>query len=269
MSGLLVGIKRQMPRLKDERAKDADRVFNAVRPSVKEKQNNKCYHCGFISKDNEVHHLDDNHHNNDDKNMVVICRLCHPYHHVGEAARQSGLQAERDGHIPSKAVALMRVSSSYSDAVSPENMNRLMRVIGMALSDKDEAASAKEIYALLVDAQQVKAFANDIYGEGSGINRLHPSDLAAGLAQLTHDEYEQRGAHLNDVRLVYHTAYLSQLGSHIKAEAGGLKAPSQWRQVLGEQFERVKNLVITHSAKELEPADSNENDQGSEDSDES
>jgi len=106
---LVIGIKRKLHRRDDEHAKKADAIFNAQRNSALKRSNYCCVFCGAKSlKFNEVHHLDDNHHNNSPENLVAICKLCHPYHHIGQACldgKESGLN---EGHIGSKNIALIR-----------------------------------------------------------------------------------------------------------------------------------------------------------------
>lgn len=240
MSQLLIGIKRKQPRLSDKQAQGADQVFRSIRKRIKAEQKDKCAHCGFEFKGNEVHHRDDDHRNNDDANLAVICQLCHPYHHVGEAARKNGMTVDKEGHIPPKAAALMRVSTSYQDVVTPENLNHLMRVIGIALTDKDEAPIAQQIYSKLVDAQQLAHFSNALYGEDAKISSVKPADIAAGMSHLTQDEYEQRGKFTKNVRLLYHPAYLAQLGRAVKSTLGGMQDPTQWGVVLEKEIKKTR-----------------------------
>lgn len=242
---LLIGIKRKLFRINDKDAERANQVFKAVRKKTLVEQSHSCYFCGITSKSNEVHHLDDNHHNNQPDNLKVVCRLCHPYHHLGEAARPVALEAEQDGRISAKAVALIQVPKEIEHLLKPEDLHHLMRAIGMALNDPDEAQNAMKIYNLLITPTQLKSFAQAVYGEDTTITAIHPSDIAAGMNHLTDDEYQRRGDAIREVRVMYHPSYLKQVGQQIQAEQTALKAPRDWRVSLEGRIEKIKEGLFS------------------------
>lgn len=219
MKKLLIGIKKRVSRKEGISADDGLRVASE---SIKKDQTHECYYCGFLSKSNENHHLDK-------KNQIVICQLCLPYHHMGDLARSG--------------IALIRVSASYEGRVSAQNLNHLMRVIGMALGDEKEAPIAKEIYAYLVDSDQLKHFADLVYGVEVNASRVNPSELAQGMAHLTQDEYERRGDYVSDVRVVYHPAFLSQMGVRLSKEIDTRNEPTQWADLLEKEIEKTRSMI--------------------------
>lgn len=229
---LLVGIKRRMFRQNDKQAKEADAAFRAQRKGALERANYRCIFCGFKSqKSNEVHHLDNNHHNNDPKNLACVCKWCHPYHHIGEAARRPIPQGLEEGHLGPKATALFRVPKDAP--ISPQDMNHLMRAIGIALSDEKEAPYAKKIFDMLISKDMLEETARAFMPrKEEKITRLNPLDMAAALSQLTDDEYQARESVLSDVRLAYAPGTLAQWGRAIKAEQPAFADPADWEKLL-------------------------------------
>ena len=240
---LILGIKRGQFRSVDKDSKKADQTFRAVRNKVLEAQDYRCYRCGYQSKSNEVHHLDDDHHNNALENLKVACKLCHPYSHIGEAARPVRTLAEQAGRVPSKAAALIRVPKELKDVIRAEDLNHLMRVIGVALTDKSEAAHAKRLYAMLTDSEQMREFARALYGEESGINSVLPSDVAAAMSHLTDDEYNKRYEYIDDVRVLYAPQYLMSLAQGIKKQAPTIAEPAHWRVALQGVIDDIKSRL--------------------------
>lgn len=240
---LILGIKRSRFRGADKDSKKADQAFRAVRSKALEAQDYRCYRCGYQSKNNEVHHLDDDHHNNALENLKVACKLCHPYSHIGEAARPVRTLAEQAGRVPSKAAALMRVPKELKDVICAEDLNHLMRVVGVALTDKSEAIHAKRLYAMLTNVEKMRGFAHALYGEESGINAVLPSDVAAAMSHLTDDEYNQRYEYIDDVRVLYAPQYLMSLAQGVKKQAPTIAQPTHWRVALQGVIDDIKNRL--------------------------
>jgi len=243
---LVVGIKRKLHRRDDAQAKKADAIFQAVRGSALKKSNYRCVFCGAKSLHfSEVHHLDDNHHNNDLDNLAAVCKLCHPYHHIGQASLPGQDKGLGEGHIGAQNIALIRVPES--EAIPARDMNHLQRAIAVALCDKDEAKDAAEILKLLTNSWNRRDLVHAFFGEdaktvkGEAMTRVQPSDVAAALTHLTDDEYERRTTVLEAVRVLYHPRKLAQWGAQWKREKSmaALSDPKQWKTLLQAPLDKV------------------------------
>lgn len=255
LKALVLGVKRRIHRKDDKDAQRADVQFRAQRPGALSRAKYQCIFCGFRSKSlNEVHHLDDNHHNNADENLACVCKWCHPYHHVGEAARSGKTDGLEAGHLPPKALGLMRVPTEAQ--ISGQDLNHLMRAIGIGLADEQEAATAQKIFELLFSANLFKQTARSFFPKDETITRLDASNLAAGFAQLTNDEYALREKILADVRIVYHPTLLKRWGVQLKGDQNAFSDPSQWSSLM-EHHLRAMGLI--------EPEGSNAAGRGAED----
>ena len=255
IENLVIGVKRRLSKIS---AKEADRLnteFKTERNKTLKQADYRCYRCNLRSKSNGIHHIDDNHSNNAPENLAVVCSLCAPYSHVGEEAKPVVLEAEKYGRIPMKATALVRVPREVEDLITPENLHHLMRAIGVALGDEKEAPVAKKIYSMLIGTEQVREFAQAIYGEETGITSIHPSDVAAGMEYLTTDEYNQRARFISDVRVLYHPGYLKKIGGDIQAEQVGLQDPKKWSITLQGSINKVKENLFA----ELEQEEDSDN----------
>lgn len=251
---LLIGIKRKIHRHKDDKADKADAAFRAQRPGALERAQYKCFFCAFRSlTQNEVHHLDDDHHNNHPSNLVPVCRLCHPYQHIGEAARRSAIPSGiEEGHLgAAKALGLIRVPNP--DEISAQDMNHLLRAIAVALSDPKESAMAKEVYGLLSHPDVFREFAVACYGEenvaepgAKGVMGVSPADMAAALSYLTDDEYAKREEVLAPVRVLYNPNVLIEWGRGWKGpeEQRAFADPADWERLVEKQMK----LIESHTA---------------------
>jgi hypothetical protein len=77
-----------------------------------------CHFCGFTSRLNEVHNLNDNHDDVRGENLRAADLLCHKWQHLGEL------------DIDDAAVA-------YLPGLSPQDINHLQRTIMVALQSDD------------------------------------------------------------------------------------------------------------------------------------
>jgi len=249
---LVIGIKRKLHRYRDDQAKKADSVFRAQRGTALKRTDHACVFCGTRSLHlSEVHHLDDNHHNNSPENLVAVCKLCHPYHHIGQASsggKENGLQ---EGHIGAKNTALIRVPDSK--AIPARDINYLLHAIAIALCDEKEEKDAKAVFGLLASEFNLRELAHAIFGpeakdaRGELMSRVQPADMAAALAHLTDDEYERRGIVLDGVRVLYHPKKLKEWGIGWRKEQPAFADPGKWNILLERTLQRVLPAVSSAS----------------------
>lgn len=234
---LLIGIKRKLHRKDDAKAQKADVAFRAQRKGALERAQYRCIFCGFRSKSsNEVHHLDDNHHNNDPSNLACVCKLCHPYHHVGEVAVRATTQGLEEGHVGFKATNLVRAPEGFS----PQDMNHLLRAVAIGLSNEDEAPMARKIFNLLNSPYALEETARAyLPNKEEKVKRLNPADVAAALSELTQDEYEQREPYVRDLRLLYSPTLLKNWGRAYAQENPAFADPASWERLLERQMKVV------------------------------
>ncbi|VTU44967.1 hypothetical protein [Variovorax sp. RA8] len=226
MFKLIPGIKRSAFRDNDPRAKQADAVFVARRPQVLEKARYTCQACLYRSMQTakkptklQVHHQDDDHHNNDDSNLAPICSLCHGYPHLGCKTASTG----GGGSLASDAQLAAIPELAAAD------LNNLLRAIGAAMSDPNEAAVAKQIYEVLCERVMPvrKAF-----GTSKAL------DFAGAMAKLNSVDYAARGDAVFDLRLVWKPEVLKKAGADMLDDHPSLK-PSSWHASYGELVEEA------------------------------
>lgn len=235
---LMVSIKRKPFRANDPRAAQADAIFQTQRKPALEKTQYKCVFCTFRSqKYNEVHHGDDDHFNNQPENLWGICKLCHPYQHVGEAGVNNQSSGLNGGHLGPKALGLIRVPDGQM--IPATDFNHLLRIVGVALSDATEREVALKVYDLFFDAEVRKEMAVAFYGPQTQATGVMPGDMAKALSLLTDDEYARRVPVLEPVRLLYSTALLEQVGRELKAEQAQWAQPAGWERLLEKQLTQV------------------------------
>lgn len=228
---LLLGIKRLVHRYRDARAAQADAQYRASRKPALERDNYTCIHCGFRSKEtNQVHHKDDNHGNNHPDNLGCNCQLCHPYHHIGEAARSATPGPREEGHLGPKAAQLFRVPNA--EAIPASDMNHLLRALALALNSEEEAETAKQIFALFSNEQTRQDMVTHYAS-------FQAKDMAAGMAMLTDDEYAQRGPAVAALRVLYNPKLLKQWGQAWGREQPALSDARTWPSLLSDTLTKV------------------------------
>lgn len=263
---LTVGVKR-FPRKDESQIKRAQLELLKQQPAIHERDEHRCVFCGFKSKTlNQIHHLDDDHFNNNASNLVTICKLCHPYHHLGQApdklakqvigevlrAPATGASLE-DGKIEGSNVAAILIRAPISAA----DMNHLLRAIAIGLADPSEEKVAKQILELLshksLIEQTVKSF---MPNTSEGVKALLTRDVANGLLALTNDEYKAREKAVGDLRLIYSPILLKKWGQEIRADSGGFSNPGEWEKQIEKQLICIGLLT--------EPSEQNEDTVGAE-----
>ena len=221
MFKLIPGIKRSVFRDNDPRATQADAVFVVRRPQVLERARYTCKACQYRSMQTakkgtnlQVHHEDDDHHNNDDSNLAPICSLCHGYPHLGCKTSSTG----GGGGLASEAQLAAIPELAAAD------LNNLLRAIGAAMSDPNEAEAAKTMYDML--CERVRPV-REAFGTSKAL------DFAGALAKLNPIEYANRGDVLFDLRLVWKADVLKKAGKEMLEDFPSLK-PSSWMASYGD-----------------------------------
>jgi len=243
---LTIGVKRRLYRRDDVQSTKFDAVFQAVRGAVLKKNQYRCVFCGARSASaSEVHHLDDNHRNNQLENLATVCKLCHPYHHIGQASLPGQEKGLGEGHIGADHIALIRVPNS--EAIPARDMNALQRAIALALCDEQEAHDAARVLKLLTAESNRRDLVQALFGEnaknakGAPMRRVHPADVAAALTHLTDDEYARRDTVLGAVRVLYHPQRLAEWGRQWRKDksTGALANPHEWCKLLEKPLAKV------------------------------
>lgn len=220
---LLLGIKRLRFRANDPRRGAADREYRAKREAKLKHDPGKCVYCTHTSRTyNEVHHLDDDHHNNDDSNLVLACRFCHAYQHIGEPSK-AGLLAGEGLGVKTIVVKVPEVSA--------QDMNHLQRAIGAALLDEGEAPIAK---AILRHIEEQASPVKDAW------ETCLPVNFAAAMAELAPKEYLERERVVGDLRLVFAESFLKEAGQQMAIESPSLPV-SSWKEVASDVARKLSN----------------------------
>ena len=182
----------------------ADREYKAVRKSILEKGKYSCVYCGWRSRtSNECHHQNGNHGDNSVENLVVADSLCHGYHHLGQRA---SVEKFAPDNLGDKSVL------AAIPEVDGKDLNLLLRAIGVAMQNEEEAPIAKEILATLANrARAVK----------SGLGSFFPGDFAAAMTneRLTDKQYEDVQRELmGSIKLIYHETVLKEEAKKFKVD---------------------------------------------------
>lgn len=222
---LLLGIKRLRFRANDPKRAAADNEYRAKRKAKLANDACKCVYCSYTSKKfNEVHHLDDDHHNNDDSNLVIACRACHPYQHIGEPSKGGDISGEGLG----KKTIIVALPE-----LSPQDLNHLQRAIGSALLDEVEGPVARDLL------RHVESMAGPVK---SVWETCLPVNFAAALAQLTPAEYKARDAALGHLRLVFAESVLREFGTQWEVDSPSLPV-SSWKEVAADVARKLPSTV--------------------------
>jgi intracellular multiplication protein IcmJ len=221
MFKLIPGIKRSVFRDNDPQATQADAVFVARRPQVLERARYTCQGCLYRSLQTakkgtklQVHHTDDDHHHNEDSNLAPVCSLCHGYAHLGCKTTSTG----GGGGLASEAQLAAIPELSAAD------LNNLLRAIGAAMADPNEAETAKQLYDML--CERVRPV-REAFGTSKAL------DFAGALSKLSPTDYDNRHDVLFDLRLVWKVDVLKTAGKEMLEDFPSLK-PSSWMVAYGD-----------------------------------
>lgn len=216
---LLLGIKRNVWRHNDPKALQADAEFKVKRPAFLEKARYVCAACKWRSNRNQVHHRNNNHHDNREENYACRDVFCHAYEHTGEPSKTG------DANNPALGAS---TAIAYIPEVEASDLNLLQRAIGAVLADE---ATSEEEKAIALDV--LKRFHARIEPAAKMLGSAKPVDLAAGMAQLSNDEYDRRGVALRPMRLLFNIGLLKREGGFMKQEYPGVPI-SSWPAVAAQ-----------------------------------
>lgn len=232
---LLLGVKRLRKRVNAQQNQQAERAFEPLRKRALSKGKGQCIHCGYTEKINEVHTINLDPYDFSEDNLGVICALCHPYHHVGEAPRKKQLTGLDAGHIQNLA-KLIHIQPSLG--LTTQDMNHLQRALALALTDENEKEVAKKVYAVLsndtLSNQMQDLFRTD-----------KPSDFGQALQALTDDEFSERGKHIEGLRMVFAPRYLAHIGRQLRNKTTTpFGDPSTWETLVEKVLTEVGLLPV-------------------------
>lgn len=233
LGALIIGIKRHWSRQRDNEIFKANEDFRSLRAAALARAQYRCVFCGFRSKKtNEIYHIDGNHNNNKPENMACVCTLCHPYNHVGETPKSGEAIGIDEGHLGG-ATRLIRVPDA--GAITAQDMNHLLRVIGIALADDKERDKAREVFNLICNSSALDEISEAMYasaGDGKKVKRVTSQDMCMAFRELTDDEYAERVPVIEAVRMMYSPNQLAKWGWLWSSEQPAFADPTGWERLL-------------------------------------
>lgn len=149
-----------------------------LKQSVLAKDEFRCHFCGFTSRNNEVHNLNDNHSDVRPENLQAVDLLCHGWQHLGELA---------DGEA----------SIAYLPGLSPQDINHLQRTMIVALQSS-EAEIRGDAKTLLNWLASHRDYTERAWGTHD------PAIFADALARQPFKERDLREIVFNGLGVVFH-----------------------------------------------------------------
>ncbi len=155
-------------------------IFEAqgFKQSILSRDGNRCRFCGFASRFNEVHNLDDNHNDVRIENMQAVDPFCHGWQHLGEFEKGDAVVA-------------------YLPGLSPQDVNHLQRTIMVAL-ESGEADAREDAKALLNWMASHRDYAARAWGT------YDPAVFADALVRQPANERDFREIVFDGLGVVFH-----------------------------------------------------------------
>lgn len=186
--------------------------------SVWERDEHKCYYCGFTSKKyQEIHHLDDNHSNNSEDNLVTVCPLCHYSHHLDIASLSGGasiiwlpdLSQQELNHL----ARLIMVGREYEakcerDEIEVPDYIRMLRTIEGAFTDR-------------------KSVVEKYFPDASD-----PATFSTVLMNFDEDKYNNRATTLQPFKLFLTNSSFPRQARYWLENTYSNMAPNEWEKLI-------------------------------------
>lgn len=165
----------------------------------------KCAYCGFQSRVNTVHHINDNHLDYSPRNLRAADPLCHGWHHLGELKTSDAVVA-------------------YLPRLAPQDVNHLQRTLAVALrsNDAEMRSDARDLLNWLASHRD---YVRQSWGS------FTPATFAAAFVRQGASETEARKPLLEHLALVYHPALFDPLLDTWLAEGYAQYPCARWSQV--------------------------------------
>lgn len=150
--------------------------FEEMKSSILRTHQQKCAFCGFTSKHNEIHNLNDVHGNIESENLTIADPICHAWNHLGEQSENASFLA-------------------FLPDLLPTDVNHLQRTIMIALDsdDLDLQKDAKEIMNWLASH---RLYVNNVW------QSFEPTVFAEVFKRFDEDLQQRKSHVFNDIALV-------------------------------------------------------------------
>lgn len=176
-----------------------------LKQSVLAKTDYRCRYCGFASRENEVHNLNDNHDDIRPENLQAVDLLCHGWQHLGELA--------------SGDAAIV-----YLPGLSPPDINHLQRTIMVALESAD-AEIRSDAKTLLNWLASHRDYAERAWGTHD------PAIFADALVRQPLNERDLREIVFDGLGVVFHPSLAVDAIQGWLSEAYAAYPAADWAQV--------------------------------------
>lgn len=186
-------------------SESAYKNFEQMKSSLLRSHGNKCAFCGYTSKHNEIHNLNDVHGNIETENLTVADPICHQWKHLGEQAENASFLA-------------------YLPDLLPADVNHLQRTIMIALEsdEPDVVSDAKEIMNWLASH---RLYVNNVW------QSYEPTVFAEVFKKFDEDLQQKKSLVFNDIALVVNPFGYKKYVQAWKAENYGQYPISNWSNI--------------------------------------
>ncbi len=175
------------------------------RQSILARDRYRCHFCGFSSRSNELHNLNDNHSDARVENLRTADPLCHRWQHLGELAKGEA-------------------SVAYLPGMSPQDVNHLQRTIMVALASSDDGIRA-DAKTLLNWLGSHRTYAERAWGT------YDPAIFADALVRQPTNERDFREIVFDGLAIVLHPKLTASAAAGWLGEAYASAPVTQWDRV--------------------------------------
>lgn len=180
-------------------------LAQGFKQSILSKDGNRCRFCGFASRFNDVHNLNDNHNDVRVENLQAVDPFCHGWQHLGEFEKGDAVVA-------------------YLPGLSPQDVNHLQRTIMVALesSDADTREDAKALLNWMASHRDYAARAWGTYD---------PAVFADALVRQAASERDFREIVFDGLGVVFHPLLAAGAVTGWLGEAYASYPTTSWARV--------------------------------------
>ncbi len=165
----------------------------------------RCMYCGFHSRGNQVHNLNDNHRDVSAGNLRAVDPLCHAWQHLGEIGEDGAVIA-------------------YLPGLNAQDINHLQRTILIALR-ADDPLLREDARTLLNWLASHRDYTKDAWGTSD------PSVFAEALVRLNEEDREKRAVVFQNLAVVINPIAYDEHVSEWAKDAYRKLPTSGWHQV--------------------------------------
>jgi len=176
--------------------------FKELKDRTLQLHGSRCAFCGFVSRQNDIHNLNDNHSNIEADNLTVADPICHAWQHLGE-------QKENASYL------------AYLPGLTATDVNHLQRTILVALASEDAfiRADAKELMNWMASHRK---YVFDVW------QSYEPTVFASVLKRLDPELRQNKVNILNELALIVNPSMYGKYVTAWKSEAYRMHPQSTW-----------------------------------------